>query len=422
MKILRIIAVGDELLNGAVSDTNSSLVAAELERAGFRLDSIAVVPDRLDAIVRALTLASEDSDLIITTGGLGPTSDDLTRHAIANFAGVSLVEDGAAKSKLEEFFKRRGRQISENNYRQVLFPDGAVILTNDIGTADGFVSFSQPKKQPVISLPGVPRELSWLLKNRVVAWVSSHFGEPKKLIARRYLKIFGLSESFLGTKIEELKLEPELNVSYRPNSPEILLTISTDAKLESSHLIPAVTRIREAIGDDFVFSTSSALSMAEIVTQLLQDHNQTIAVAESCSGGKIADLLTDSPGVSSCFLSSAVTYSNHSKMALVDVAPVTIEKYGAVSAETAAEMASGIRTRTGASIGISTTGIAGPDGGSDEKPVGTFFVGFATDRGVTAHKFFMPTERNLFRRYVAFTALDLVRRHLTGLTLDWKRQ
>jgi PncC family amidohydrolase len=234
--------------------------------------------------------------------------------------------------------------------------------------------------------------------------------------------VFGLSESYLGTRIEELHLPSEIKISYRPNSPEILLTISASTKVSESPLSPAVEKILTAIGSDFVFSTSAHNSMAEEVVRILNESGNTIAVAESCSGGKIADLLTSIPGVSNCFLASAVTYSNQSKSSLVEVNPATIEGYGAISPETAKEMAIGIKKRTGATIGISATGIAGPDGGSDDKPVGTFYIGIATAKGADTYKFFMSTERNLFRRYVAFTALDLVRRQLTGLPLDWRRQ
>ena len=422
MKRLKIIAIGDELLNGSVSDTNSAEISRSLDPLGFKLDGIIVVPDKLNDIVNALKQSGEGVDLLITTGGLGPTSDDLTREAVAEFVETKLEESAAAKTKLEDFFKKRGRQIAANNYRQIFFPKGAKLLPNDMGTADGFVSFHPALKLPIISLPGVPMELNWLLENGVGQWIGEHFGAPSTKIVRNYLRIFGVSESFLGTQIESLKLPAEINVAYRPMSPEILLTVSVEGEKLKPLLDQVTDQIRSIIGDEYIFSKSKTETLPELVASLLLQERKTIAFAESCSGGKIADLLTSIPGISPTFLTSVVTYSNESKSAFANVAVETLERYGAVSVEVAREMACGIRERSSADLAASVTGIAGPDGGSAEKPVGTFFVGLADSNGVEAYKFFMPVERNLFRSYAAFTALDLVRRKLTGLQLDWVRQ
>lgn len=438
---LTIFAIGNELLSGAVIDTNTSLIAKLLRPYGILLQKAVILPDDHQVIVQAFAKEVPESDLIITTGGLGPTSDDLTRDAIAEAAGVRTQEHAAARAKLEELLKRRGRTVNENNLRQVYFPEGATVLTNRTGTADSFCTelrLSTPTTTtiPVISLPGIPRETEILLHEEVLPFLKNRFSGLGQAPASTYLRCFGFSESYIGERIEAAKLSSSIQVGYRPIFPEILLTLTaaetTECKevplVEKGELVAkAAIMVAQAIGEDHVFSrgtdeTTAKETMANTVAKLLQQKNLKFAAAESCTGGELSSMLVRIAGASEFFLGSAVSYSNAAKSALVGVRPALITKYGAVSKEVAIEMARGALLRLGADIAVSVTGIAGPDGGSEEKPVGTFWVGIATTKSEEAFPHFYPAEREMFRRYAATMALDLVRRTVLGLPTHWARQ
>lgn len=416
-----ILAIGNELIQGRIADTNAAFLADQLYRAGFTVRGTMFIGDDRPRIAQTLRELALVSDAIVTSGGLGPTSDDLTRQAVADAAGCDLTLSDSALIKLSALLTSRGRTMNENNRRQVYFPAGARVLANEIGTADAFVTELDPgdgRKVPVISLPGVPRELVRLTEQHVLPELRSRLA-PSCHPVERNLRIFGITESALGALVEGLMLPPEITVAYRPQFPELLVTLSMVENGPSGEgsgavLNRAATAIRGAVGEARVFSDDVNETMEACVARLLTERDMTIAAAESCTGGLISHRLVSIPGASQFFLGAAITYANEAKQVLVGVREELLVKQGAVSKEVACQMAYGARSRLGADIGVSVTGIAGPDGGTESKPVGTFWVGFSSAQGTEAFHQFYPTGRNQFRIFCSTFALDIVRRHLLG--------
>jgi len=420
----RLLAIGNELTAGKIVDSNSAFLASRLSRLGIEVVAVSVLRDRLDEIEPAIKQAVEAAEVVFTTGGLGPTSDDLTRNAVAAAANVGLEENSSARQKLEQLFATRKRPMNENNLRQVQFPSGAEVITNSIGTADAFVT--RISSTPVISLPGVPIELQSIFDGPLSQWLQTHLPSPDGAAPSFYWRCFGCSESYLGRQIESCSLPEEIEVSYRPMFPEILLTFThrgSAAKSERAEALQALQpMLVSAIGEEFIVSKDEHTPLAAALLHLLKERNKTLAVAESCSGGLIGHLLTSHEGASESFSSSVVSYSNESKSIYLGVRPAMLKRYGAVSAEIAIEMARGVKYRTGSDFGLSITGIAGPGGGTEEKPVGTFYIGLATANKEESWHYFFAQERNLFRLYSAHLALDVVRRSLLGFPESWERK
>ena len=425
---IQLLAIGNELVFGSTQDTNSSFIAQTFAKLGADVCHIALVKDELIAISESLAQAAEHSELIVTTGGLGPTSDDLTRNAVAKAAGVGLAENAQARVKLTDFFSRRNRPLNPNNLRQIEFPEGAAVIPNRLGTADAFVSKmknSQGKEVMILSLPGIPKETVALMDEHIAPWFQKQFPTLRAPIAT-YLRCFGVSESFLGMKIEALHLPESIEISYRPMFPEILITFyhrgNIAAEKQREELQHISAQAEQAIGPEFVFSQQVSQSLAERIGELFCQRKLKLAAAESCSGGLLAHQLVSISGASEFFSSSVVSYSNEAKSVFLGVRPALLQRYGAVSEKIATEMARGVRYRAGADIGVSITGIAGPDGGTAEKPVGTFWIGLCAGDNEEAYDFFFPAERNHFRQYCVSLALDLVRRKLLGLPMTWERR
>lgn len=424
--LIRILAIGNELLNGAISDTNTAALCRFFEERGAVVERSALVRDKEPEIEAELARAVLGADLVITTGGLGPTSDDLTRSVIASFARKPLKEDAAARLKLEALFAARKRPMNETNLRQVFFPQGATILENSLGTADSFVTWVEQtdgEQTPILSLPGIPRELKHLLAEKVAPWLESELPMPSPTL-RRYLRSFGRSESYLGKKIEELRLPETVEVAYRPMFPEILLTFS-ESRVRSpeveEELDAVVKSVRQAIGEEFFFGTEPSVFLPQTLAELLKARGKTLALAESCTGGLLSDLLVSLPGSSTFYRGGVVSYANGVKAKVLSVSSESLRAHGAVSAIVAQEMAVGARTLLEADIALSITGVAGPDGGTPEKPVGTAWIGIADANGVQAVPHFYAIERNMFRAFCASAALDLLRRRLLDLPLEWQR-
>ncbi len=423
----RLLAIGNELTAGKIVDSNSAFLARELAHRDIEVRSVTVLRDRQPEIEAALRSASTSADLVFTTGGLGPTSDDLTRIAIAAVAGTPLEENADARRKLEELFAARKRPMNENNLRQVQFPRDAEVILNRVGTADAFVTrlTADGRTVPVVSLPGVPSELKIIFEEQLSPWLEMNFPTADGAAPAFSWRCFGRSESFLGRQIEGCKLPPEIDVAYRPMFPEVLLSFTHrgegDRNSKQEELASIQPKLTEAIGADFIFSREEGRTLPAAVLALLQEKNLRFSAAESCSGGLIAHLMASLDGASECFLASAVTYSNEAKSVFLGVRPAVLKRYGAVSRETAIEMARGAKYRTGADLAVSVTGIAGPTGGSPEKPVGTFFLGLAYNGQEDAWPYYFPHERNMMRAYTAHLALDLTRRAVLGLPLQWDR-
>jgi len=412
--ITEILATGDEIRTGALVDTNSGYIAEKLEEAGIAVARHSCVGDDRDALISIFREMGERADAVVATGGLGPTTDDLTAEAAAAAAGVDLEENARALAGVEAFFAARGRPVTASNRKQAFLPRGADMLDNPVGTAPGFAM--QIGRCTFFFLPGVPPEMRRMLENHVLPRLRRLQGDVRQHCMVKTITTFGLTESVAGEKVAAVTREfPRVKLGLRARFPEIHVKLylnGTDQPAMERLLDAAVSWTTAQLGKS-VLSTEGA-SMPAVVGGLLRSQRATLAVAESCTGGRIANWLTDVSGSSDYFLLSAVTYANAMKTDLLGVSPRTLELHGAVHEETAREMAAGARRIAGADYAIATTGIAGPSGGSAEKPVGTVCIGLATPDKALGRRYCFPfNHRGMNKSMFAMTALNLLRRALT---------
>ncbi|MDX2439732.1 MAG: competence/damage-inducible protein A [Desulfobacterales bacterium] len=412
-----ILATGDEIRSGALVDSNSAYISQKLEETGISVVRHSCVGDDSDILTAILREIGGRTDICVVTGGLGPTSDDLTSETAAKAAGVELILNKKALSSVEEFFKTRKRLFTSSNKKQALLPEGSDCLFNPIGSAPGFSL--KIDRCLFFFLPGVPPEMRKMLSDKVLPHIEKLQGKIRAYCQNRTISTFGLTEAAVNEKLTGFPdLFKELKLGLRANFPVIQVKLYGSGEDENNLnelLDKAADWISQKIGKRIVSSNGS--SMEKVVGDLLIGKKATIAVAESCTGGLISHLFTNVPGSSDFFLFSGVTYSNKSKIKILGVSPSTLKKYGAVHEETAKEMAKGAKRITGATCGLSTTGIAGPDGGTESKPVGTVCIGLATPDAVYAHRFhFSSFNRLMNKKIFAITALDLLRRELLDLS------
>jgi nicotinamide-nucleotide amidase len=371
-----VLSTGDELTTGKVIDTNSSAIADSLFAAGIEVAAVLTVADRKEKLHWALRQGRELADLIIGTGGLGPTADDLTTEVVAEFVGCPLIEDEEVAQSLKQRFEVRGIAWTPNNLKQACFPQGALIVPNPVGTAPGFRVPIGPGKT-LIWLSGVPQEMTAMLRETVMPWIAQQKGDRNQIKAATF-KVYGLTESKLDDLVKHIKLGSQARLSFRAHYPDLTLRLTVKGGENAADLLAGLSdQIRAALRSH-IYSEGEA-NLEEIVGRLLLAKRQTLAVAESCTGGYISHRITRVAGSSAYHYGGAVTYSNDAKICFLGVRPETLESHGAVSRETALEMSRGIRERTGAGIGLSVTGIAGPLGGSPEKPVGTVWISVAQE-------------------------------------------
>ena len=405
-----ILAVGTELLMGEIVNTDAQMIARGLNEHGFNVYWQTVVGDNPARLREALETAKSRADILITTGGLGPTADDLTKETVAEVFGRPLQMDEAQLARLKE---RMGPKMTPNNEKQAMLPQGCTVLVNDWGTAPGCAF--EVEGCHVIMLPGPPRECTPMFRERALPYLEKLCGG---VIGSRYVKIFGQGESSveyltrpLADSLEQVTMAPYA----KDGECELRITARAETKQAALALCdPVVEQVRELLGDK-VYGVDVS-SLEEVVVEGLKARKMTIACAESCTGGLIAKRITDISGASEVFGYGCVTYWNEAKMGLLGVNPETIERYTEVSAQCALEMARGVRKLSGASIGISTTGYAGPTGGTEEHPVGTVFIGLSWEGGETV---FCPERRYMrtreqVRRQAASHAFDLIRREVLG--------
>jgi nicotinamide-nucleotide amidase len=404
-----IIAVGSELLTPDRLDTNSLFLTAELNRLGIEVIRKSVVGDDAHNLRDAFRIALEHADIIFACGGLGPTEDDLTRETVAELLSRRLRLNEDILRGIQERFRRFGRAMPETNARQAMVPEGSTVLANPRGTAPGL--WLETKGRIIILMPGPPTELQAMFEREVKPRLEKH--SPKERLFTRDLRIAGLPESEVEQRVAPIyKKYPEVRITILTVPGEIQLhprIWSDDAAAAEKLLDDLVERFALALGET-LFSTRGE-SMEEVVARELQTHRATIAVAESCTGGMVATRLTNIPGSSSYFLGSVVSYSNDLKTAWAGVPAELIEAKGAVSPEVALAMADGVRRRSNATLGLSTTGIAGPGGGTPEKPVGLVHIGLADETGAKERAFRFPGDRDRIRLQATQIALDTVRRY-----------
>ena len=404
-----IIAIGSELLTPYRLDTNSLFLTDGLNQVGIRVVHKAVVGDSLDDMRASFRQALDRADLIVACGGLGPTDDDRTREAVADLLGRKLELNEGVLRHIQELFRRFGRVMPEINRRQAMVPEGATVIPNPRGSAPGL--WIEASGHIVILLPGVPSELRAMFDQEIRPRLT-RLGHDERLFTRD-LRITGLPESEVEQRVSPLyALYPDTETTILASPPGIQLhprVWSRDPAKANQILDEIVKRMALALGEH-LYSTEGE-TMEEVVARVLTENRATIAVAESCTGGLLAERLTNTPGSSVYFLGGVVCYSNELKSALVDVPAEMIEAKGAVSPEVALALAEGIRKRTGATIGVGVTGIAGPGGGTPEKPVGLVHIGIADERGPRERRFQFPGDRERIRMHASQTALDSVRRY-----------
>ena len=412
-----IIAVGSELLTPERTDTNSLWLTGKLNEIGVEVMLKTIVGDDEARLEEAIRDALKRSDIVVTTGGLGPTEDDLTRQVSARAAGRELVYRDELEADLRERFARWGREMPEINKRQAFVIDGSEVLPNPNGSAVGMLVRLDGKFLAV--LPGPPREMKPMFETYVLPRLRGAAGGGM-LARRRVLRVSGMGESAVDEVIAPIyKSYPQVQTSILFSRIEIEIHLnarSTSAEEADGVLEELAGKIAGALGPA-VFATDGE-TMEEIVGRMLNERRETVAVAESCTGGLIGMRLTEVPGSSSYFMEGAVTYANEAKMKTLGVSGETLSAHGAVSSETAEEMARGMRKLAGTDHAVSVTGIAGPGGGSDEKPVGTVFVGYAGPGGSNSMKFLLPGDRELVRWRASQAALDYLRRRLIKQTAN----
>jgi nicotinamide-nucleotide amidase len=412
-----IIAIGSELVSGQSLDTNSNWLSQQLTALGIAVAFHTTLGDVLEDHLVVFKNAVARADVVVMTGGLGPTQDDLTREALAQCAGVPMVEDAESLAAIAAMFARRNRVMSERNHVQALFPKGAMPLPNPVGTAPGI--WMQVARATIACLPGVPHEMKLMFRDQVVPRLRQS-GLVNLVTVHRKINLFGKGESEIEAQAMELTARgrvPEVGITAHDSTISFRITATANSEDEALLLIePTARLIYERFGSLVVGEGSD--DVPEAVAAQLAAAAATLATAESCTGGVVAQMITAIPGVSGSYLGGVVSYANQAKIELLGVSPALIESHGAVSPEVAAAMAEGIRTRLGADLGLATTGVAGPAGGTPEKPVGLVYLGLATSKGTQTRRLDIGSDqpRDIIQRRSSKAALNWVR-----LTLLEKR-
>lgn len=409
-----IVSTGDEVIKGAVIDSNSAYIAKNLDNAGVVITRHNSVSDDVTAMVSLFSEVSQRSDIAIVSGGLGPTADDLTALAAANAACVPLILDPNAQTSMTNFFKQHNLPVVGSNKKQAMLPEGSRCLVNPVGTAPGFMLTI--KSCLFFFLPGVPHEMRFMLQEHVLPEIEKKLNRSKQCNITRTLSVFGLTESKVNDYLNGFTdALPDIKLGLQADFPLIFIKLyargPNAAELER-HLDGAVKKLNDRMGQ-WIFSCSGQ-TLEQRIGTLLTEKKATLSIAESCTGGLIANLLTDVAGSSTYFMFSGVTYSNKAKLDVLNVHPETLQQYGAVHEKTAAEMAKGAQKLGHSDYAISTSGIAGPDGGTPEKPVGTVCIGIATPHGTKAYRFTFPfRSRDANKRIFAAMALSVLEKELT---------
>lgn len=416
--IAEILATGEEIRSGALVDSNSAYIAQKLEETGIRVGRHNCIGDDQCEIVNILTEMAQRAEIAVVTGGLGPTDDDLSAAAAAVAADVVLAINPQALESVKKFFEIRKRKMTDSNKKQAILPESAQCLENPVGTAPGFqIKIGQCD---FFFLPGVPFEMRRMLLDQVIPRIIKMQGPAASVCLVKTLSTFGLTESATGDHLRGFdQLFPSIKLGFRVIFPEIQVKLyahGTDEGKVQPQMEEAIRWVRRKLGDKVISDTGDP--MEKVVGNLLRKMGATLALAESCTGGMIADLLTNVPGSSDYFVFSAVTYSNDLKMKILDVKSRTLDRYGAVSEHTAKEMARGVQQVSGATYGLAISGIAGPGGATVGKPVGTVCIGLGTVDTLYGRRYNFTFDNRLMNKHIfATAALNLLRRKLLGTLL-----
>lgn len=408
---LDIISIGDELLIGQTLNTNANWIAKHLDHIGFSIRQQITISDEESTILAAVKDALTFTDVILITGGLGPTNDDLTMPVLNKYFGGKLVRDEKVYAHIEQLVTSRGFDMNENNQKQALVPDNCKVVHNPNGTAPGL--WFEKDNKVVVAMPGVPFEMKAMLSETIIPLLKEKYILPE--IVHQMVYTQGIPESMLMTTISEWEnqLPKTIKLAYLPSPGRVKLRLSTIGKVRDTlqqNIDKEVEKLQLIIGDN-IYATDEE-SIAEAIGKLLISKKQTIATAESCTGGYIAHLITSVSGSSEYYKGSVIAYANEVKEKELNVNAHDIEQYGVVSKEVVEQMAWGIKNKMKTDYAISTSGIAGPLGGSDEKPVGTVWIGIATPKGVKSEKFVFGKQRTVNIERAAIAALGMLRKEL----------
>ena len=417
-----IITIGDELLIGQVVDTNSAWMAQRLNEVGIELHQITSVHDNREHILSALDEAFSRADIVLTTGGLGPTKDDITKHVLCEYFGTTLVEDARVRAHVCELYKERPNVLNRLTATQWLVPNSATILPNRVGSAPIMVFRKEVEKTSkfviqnsklLIAMPGVPHEMKIAMTEQVLPYLSKFTIHNSQFpIIHRTLLLYGIPESTLALRIEEWEnaLPATMHLAYLPKDGTIRLRLSSYGEASAEEMNMQIDALKPLIAD-YLIATED-LPLEAILGHLLKQRGQTIATAESCTGGRLAAALNAQPGSSAFYLGSVVAYANEVKEQVLGVKHDTLLQYGAVSEQTVLEMANGVRHHMHADYAIATSGIAGPDGGTPDKPVGTVWIAWATPEATTAKCYHFGTAREreqITQRAVTAAIVELIK-------------
>ncbi|MDR9408856.1 MAG: competence/damage-inducible protein A [Balneolaceae bacterium] len=410
MKKAHIITIGNELLIGDTVNTNASWIGSKLTESGFSVDKMISIPDDYTPIIEEISDSLQKADLTIVTGGLGPTHDDITKKAVADIFDSELVENEAALNHVKEIFETRGFIFSRSNREQALVPECCEVLFNSQGTAPGM--WFERNGHYLAVLPGVPYEMKHLMDKQVSKKVEEYIQDLDTNIIE-YFRTAGIPESTLSDKVGDLDqfTSNGVRVAFLPNPSGVTIRISANSE-------DKLVQLREMLQDragKYIYGKGKNLRLAEVLGELLIEKNMTIATAESCTGGLLSNEITDIPGSSRYMLGGFVAYSNDVKKNLLSVSQNSLEQYGAVSKKVALEMAKGVAEYVGADIGVSSTGIAGPGGGTEEKPVGMVWMGFWINGEHFALRSVFTNDRLINKERTVMVILESVRRRLLGV-------
>lgn len=403
-----IITIGDEILFGQITDTNSQWMSSKLDKMGIKTVRKSSIGDVESEILQIFDEAASRADIVLITGGLGPTKDDITKKTIAKILDDELVINEHALAFITDFFTKRGREMTELNRLQAAIPSKSTYLHNNSGTAPGM--WFTYKNSVFVSMPGVPHEMKNLMVNQVIPRLREHFKAP--IITHKVIGTVGIGESFLAEMIEawEDQLPQHIKLAYLPGRGQVRLRLTgigeNTAKL-NDEIDAEIEKVLPQI-QKYVYSLTGE-SLPEAVGRLLIERNETVSIAESCTGGFASHLFTSIPGSSAYFQGSVVSYANEVKMNVLKVEEKTLENHGAVSEETIKEMAEGVRKLMGTTYGLATSGVAGPGGGTPEKPVGTVFIAVSSAEKTVCRKLELTLQRSVNIEYGSYSVINLLR-------------
>ncbi|AUG57441.1 competence/damage-inducible protein A [Acetivibrio saccincola] len=409
-----ILAVGTELLMGQIVNTNAQYISERLNSIGINVYFHSVVGDNPKRLESSIKLALERSDLVVITGGLGPTKDDITKEKVAEVFGKRMVLHEESLKRIKDYFVKLGREMTDNNAKQAYFPEGSIVIENNKGTAPGCIIESDNKF--VVILPGPPREMQPMFDESVMPYLQKDSGYK---IVSKYIRTFGIGESKLEEMIMDLvDKQEDVTIATYAKMGEVTVRLTCKCPLSEEgfdKICPFEDEIVKRLGS-YVYSTENE-NLEKVVTKMLLENNLTIAIAESCTGGLICSKLVSVSGVSKVFNRGIISYSNDSKVQDLGVNEDTIKKYGAVSTQTAIEMAEGVKRIAGTDIGVSITGIAGPEGGTAEKPVGLMYMALAYKGNTVCKKLNLSGDRERIINVASLHVLDLIRRQIGGIEI-----